>query len=129
MGTIPRRNVPGTALPPAPAPTSRDANPWSLPTARAPQRLPGLRVDPARIPDRLKAAPSAAARPATPEAPRKVVHLRWMPYALVIGVLVAVGGNALDSFRRGDYIGAVIPMVIVGVIAFHSLRSLLRKSP
>ena len=129
MGTIPRRNVPGTALPPAPAPTSRDANPWSLAATRAPQRLPGLRVDPAKTPDRLKVTPPELTRPATPAAPSKVVQLRWMPYALVIGVLIAVGGNALDSFRQGDYVGAVIPMVIVGVIAFQSLRSLLRKSP
>lgn len=118
MGQGLRRPDVATPLPPPPAPPSRDANPWTMPSGRAPQRQPALRIDPARIPEHLKQAPA--------EGPRPRGRQTWLPFAIVGGVLLAVGGNAVESLRRGDYVGALVPLVFVGFIAVAVLRNVMR---
>ena len=57
MVDAPMKHAGEQKLPPPPAPTSRDANPWSMPGAKPPRRIPGLRIDPAKLPERLKVPP------------------------------------------------------------------------
>jgi hypothetical protein len=104
MGTIPRPPRAGMPVPPPPAPTSRDANPWEMSASRVASRPPSI-----------------------PPSSRQQVGLRWLPFAIIGGVFIAVGGNALESLRRGDVIGALVPLVFVGFIAFGALRNLLRR--
>jgi hypothetical protein len=47
--------------------------------------------------------------------------------AIIGGVFLAVGGKAIESFRHGDFVGALVPLVFVGFIAFGVVRNLLRK--
>jgi len=89
-----------------------------MPGGRAPQRQPALRIHPARIPDQLKQAPA--------EAPHPRARHTWLPFAIVGGVLLAVGGNAVESLRRGDFVGALVPLVFVGFIAVAMLRNAMR---
>lgn len=116
MGQGLRRNVTGTRLPPPPAPTSRDANPWHMSAERPAARLPGLRVPPEQIPERLKTAPQDG-KPAAPS------RLRWVPFAMLGAVLLAVGVDALRAFQRGDYFAALVPLVFVAFVAVAILRS------
>jgi len=90
-----------------------------MPGSRTPQRQPALRIDPARIPEHLKQAPAEGTRP-------RARHT-WLPFAIMGGVLLAVGGNAVESLRRGDYVGALVPLVFVGFIAVAMLRNAMRS--
>jgi hypothetical protein len=126
MVDAPMKHAVERKLPPAPAPTSRDANPWAMPGAKPQQRIPGLRIDPARLPERLK-VPPAKPVDAVPGGERKARTLRWVPVVILGGMFIALGGNALESFRRGDFVGALVPLVFVGFVAVGMLRSLLRQ--
>jgi len=121
MRQDPRRNVTGTTLPPPPAPPSRDANPWHMSAGRPAARLPGLRVPPEKVPERLKTVPKDAA-PAPPSS------LRWVPFAMLGAVLLAVGADALRAFLRGDYLAALVPLVFVAFVAVAILRSRQRRA-
>jgi hypothetical protein len=59
-----------------------------------------------------------------PPIGRKASPLRWLPFAIIVGLLVAVASSALQSFRQGDFIGALLPLVVVGIIASGWWRSL-----
>lgn len=89
--------------------------------------MPGLRIDPARMPARLKLPPAATVPSPQSGSQQRPVRLRWLPLAIIGGVFLAVGGNALESFRHGDFVGALVPLVFVGFIAFGVVRNLLRK--
>ena len=91
-------------VPPPPAPTSHDANPWQLPTSREHPR-----------------------QSATPAPSHRPVRLRWVPFAIIGGVFIAIGRNALEALQHGDVVGALVPLVFVGFIAFGFLRNLRRK--
>jgi len=125
MVDAPMKHAGEKKLPPPPAPTSRDANPWSMPGAKPPRRIPGLRIDPAKLPERLKVPPPQPVN-AAPASGRNAPGLRWAPFAILGGIFIAVGFNALQSFRSGDFVGALAPLVFVGFVAAGMLRSLLR---
>lgn len=124
MVDAPMKHAGEKKLPPPPAPTSRDANPWSMQGAKPPRRIPGLRIDPAKLPERLKVPPPQPVD-AAPGSSRKA-RLRLAPFAILGGIFIAVGFNALESFRSGDFVGALVPLVFVGFVAAGLLRSLLR---
>jgi hypothetical protein len=114
----------GSHLPPPPAPTARDANPWPMPGQRAARPISWPR-GPKTAPTSVVAEPRAA-EPGMPPIGRKASPLRWLPFAIIVGLLVAVGSSALQSFRQGDFIGALLPLVVVGIIASGWWRSLRR---
>lgn len=112
-------------LPPPPAPTSSDANPWAM-SATQPRRIPGLRIDPAKLPDRLKTAPPKPAD-ATPGAGQKPSKTSVLPFVVLGCVFMAAGLNALESFRGGDYVGAFLPFIVVGVFVIGAVSRLMRQ--
>ena len=124
MGQGLLRHVTGTPLPPPPAPPSRDANPWVMSASRPSSRLPGLRVPPERIPGQFKEAPPPRPAGTPPAAPSR---LRWLPFGILGAIVAAIGIDAARAFQRGDYFGAVIPLVFVAFIAVAIVRSQLRK--
>jgi len=116
----------GTQLPPPPAPTSRDANPWAMPGARPTAGSPRLRIDPVRVslpknPRVLRDLPVPG--PGSP-VERKGSPLRWVPIAILGLVFLAVANTARDAFRSGDVAGALIPLVVVAVVAAGFFRAL-----
>ena len=114
----------GSQLPPPPAPTARDANPWPMPGQPAARPIPWPRGPKTALPSVV--AGRSAAQPGMPPTGRKASPLRWLPFAIIVGVLVAVGSSALQSFHQGDFIGALLPLVVVGIIASGWWRSLRR---
>ena len=114
----------GSQLPPPPAPTARDANPWPMPGPPAARPIPWPRgpkmVSPSVVAGRR------AAQAAMPPVERKTSPPRWLTFAIIVGLLVAVASSALQSFRHGDFIGALLPLVVVGIIASGWWRSLRR---
>lgn len=122
MGYIPRRNLGGSPLPPPPAPPSRDANPWTMTSGRVLRPSPASRA--AAATPRPGAPPSGAPTPASSGAPGPSSRARLIPLAILGGVLLAVGGNAIEAFLRGDYVGALVPLVFVGFVAVGVVRGL-----
>jgi hypothetical protein len=105
-------------LPPPPAPTSRDANPWSMAEARAPDR---------------KGQPPAAAKPGRPtrfptKPPGSVEPRRRPVVPLVILAFVAATalGLVADALRSGSFEEAIGPVVTVVFVAFMIWRAVTR---
>ena len=105
-------------LPPPPAPTSRDANPWSMAEARAPDR---------------KGQPPAAATPSRPtrfptKPPSSVEPRRRPVVPLVILAFVAATaiGLVADALRSGSFEEAIGPVVTVVFVAFMIWRAVTR---
>jgi hypothetical protein len=128
MGFAGKKPIVGTQLPPPPAPTSHDANPWTMPGEKPRTWIPGLGIDPVRVslpknPKALRDLPgtgpvSPVARPGSP--------LRWVPIVILGFVFLAVANTARDAYRNGDIVGALIPLVVVAVVASGFFR-VLRK--
>jgi hypothetical protein len=103
MKTRERETSVTTGLPPPPAPTARDANPWTLstPVARA-----------------------TAAAPETPRAARRR-RLAWLPLAIAGLVAATALRGAIEAFAAGDVEAAIGPLVLVtfaAVVAWRRLR-------
>jgi hypothetical protein len=97
-------------LPPPPAPTARDANPWPVTgVPQAPPRLPSLRTSRARDPGTRKAR----------EGMRNLVALGIVAFILVSGVFEALRGGGAESV-----VGLAFPLLILAIV-FRSRR---RKS-
>jgi hypothetical protein len=91
-----------TQLPPAPAPTARDANPWQTSgAARPPKRLTSIRTPRGRDP---------VTRPAR-EGMRNLVALGIVAFILVSGVLEALQGGGPEAL-----IGMVVPLFILAIL-------------
>lgn len=135
-----RRRSTGTSpgLPPPPAPTARDANPWSISSQEprhAAARETGLSPFSKRSGDeksgRSVSLPSTVA---TPKRSRE--HLvpgsrpRRLPlFALVVPATIALAAllGAVRALESGDYRAAVGPLIAVGFAAFVLLRVLRRR--
>lgn len=143
-----RETVP-TRLPPPPAPVARDANPWPMPeqqgdaprargahpwVGRRPQATPAA---PAGIPPRLESPVALPPKAMTPLAPptaqagqpaRASRHglARFVPLAIFLGILGSVATGAFEALQRGDRIAAVVPLIVVGIIAIGWWRSMQR---
>ena len=95
-------------LPPAPAPTARDANPWPVPgAAQSPRRMPSIRKSRGRDP---------ATRPAR-EGMRNLVALGIVAFILVSAALEALQGGGPETL-----IGMIVPLFIL-VILFLARRN------
>jgi len=107
-------------LPPPPAPTARDANPWTISDAPGTGRATAAQGPAARRrrfePDRSRARPGRE-RPA-----------RFMPFAVLIFIAGAGVNLALQALREGNVEAAIGALVIVGLVAFVLVRRLVTKS-
>ncbi len=126
MGFAGKKPIVGTQLPPPPAPTSHDANPWAMPGDKPRTWIPGLGIDPVRVslPKNPRAqrelpAPGPVSPVARPGSP-----LRWVPIVILGFVFLAVANTARDAYRNGDIVGALIPLVVVAVVASGFFRAL-----
>ena len=139
----PRRG--GSSLPPPPAPTARDANPWPMPeqygdrpeSRKGPQRttgIPTLTGPRARPETTLTPAPmSGPSRPGTPRSgPEPVAsnplqssrdRVRFAPLLVMAGVAVGAVAAARRAWLVGDYAAAIGPLLVVVVLVFSAWRS------
>ena len=114
--------TPGSEMPPAPAPPSRDANPWPMPeqhpdTAR--RQVPvGVRLGKSGVRRRPDQAPGRK-----PQGSER----RLVPLFIVAGIIGLAFTAALDAAESGDLVGIVVPILIVGVVAFGVLRRSRRR--
>lgn len=102
-------------LPPPPAPTSRDANPWSMGEAHVPDR---------------KGQPPAAATPGRstrfPTKPPSSLEPRRrpvVPIAILTFVAAIAIGLVADALRSGSLEEAIGPIVAVVFVAFMIWRA------
>ena len=115
-------------LPPPPAPTARDANPWTLgggekPRAAAPPGVPPAMpsgVPPASPPGKPH-RPRFPARQVEHPKPRRPPVVALMIFAVV--ALVPLGA-ALRALAAGATEDAIGPLIAVGFIAFMAWRAL-----
>ncbi len=105
-------------LPPPPAPTSRDANPWSMGETQVPDR---------------KGQPPAAATPRRPnrfptKPPSSVEPRRRPVVPLVILAFIAMTaiGLVADALKSGSLEEAIGPIVTVLFVAFMIWRAVTR---
>jgi hypothetical protein len=111
-------------LPPPPAPTSRDANPWSMGEVHAPDR--------AGIPPAAKAQPQAPERPRRfPAKPPDTRKPRRRGAALPLVVLSFIAmiaiGLVADALESGNLAEAIGPVIAVVFVAFMIVRQLRRR--
>jgi hypothetical protein len=91
-----------TPLPPAPAPTARDANPWQTSGAAGPpKRMTSIRTPRGRDP---------VTRPAR-EGMRNLVAIGIIAFILVSGVLEALQGGGPEAL-----IGMAVPLFILAIL-------------
>ena len=108
------------ALPPPPAPTSRDANPWSMSSgAIAPART---RPHP-RAPERPQGATGAAGT-----GPRHASRTRWMPLAVLLFIAGLGVQMVLVGLERGEWEAAIGALVMLAMVALMVVRVFRRRS-
>ena len=108
-----------TKLPPPPAPVARDANPWPMPQRQGETRVRAERPRRAKYP-----------LPPPPDPIRSSRHglSRFVPIAVFLVILGSVASGALKALGRGDRLGAIIPLIVLGVAAVSVWRSARRRS-
>ena len=108
-----------TKLPPPPAPVARDANPWPMPQRQGETRVRAERPRLAKYP---------LPPPPDPIRPSRHGLSRFVPIAVFLVILGSVASGALKALGRGDRLGAIIPLVVLGVAAVSVWRSARRRS-
>lgn len=109
-------------LPPPPAPTAPDANPWemsSAPTSRG--SLPWPRPPfgkPGRLPKTGKT-----------ESPAPLRRVAWMPLLVLVFVAGTGVQLAIRALSAGEVDAAVGALVIVAFVGLIAVRRLRKKSP
>jgi hypothetical protein len=120
MKTRPPKAAQQTGLPPPPAPTARDANPWPMsgPTGASPQssRQPAPR------------GIQRAARGGRSPAPSRDGQRRWVPVAILLFIAGTGVQLAMQALESGDVEAAVGALVILAMAALIAWRRLSRKS-
>lgn len=118
------RDSSGTpGLPPAPAPPSRDANPWPMsgqaggasklhPRVREAVRKAGNKGDPPVV----ERAPSVGGQ-----------KLAWLPYLMLVFVVLTSLRVAIEAFDAGNVEAAIGPLIAILFAAFFVWRRLRRK--
>jgi len=118
------RDSSGTrGLPPAPAPPSRDANPWPMsgqaggapklhPRVREAVRKAGNKGDPSAV----ERKPSAGSQ-----------KLAWLPYLMLVFVVVTSLRVAIEAFGAGQVEAAIGPLLAILFAAFFIWRRMRRK--
>lgn len=103
-----------TKLPPPPAPVARDANPWPMPQRQGETRVRAERPRRAKYP---------LPPPLDPIRSSRHGLSRFVPIAVFLVILGSVASGALKALGRGDRLGAIIPLVVLGVAAVSVWRS------
>jgi hypothetical protein len=64
-----------------------------------------------------------------PDAPRATRHglARFLPIAIFLAVLGGIASGAFEALRRGDRLAAIVPLIVMGVVALGMWRSLRRS--
>jgi hypothetical protein len=112
-------------LPPPPAPTSRDANPWSIGEGPAPDRTgipPSARASAkasAEVPGRPRRFPT---KPPGSIGPRRRVTA--VPLVILGFIAMTAIGLVADALESGDLEGAIGPIFAVVFVAFMIFRLL-----
>jgi hypothetical protein len=109
-----------TELPPPPAPTSRDANPWPISTV--PKGVPAER------PERAAPHPRRPRRDARGPAEPRGERDRWLPATIMFFVAGAGLKLAIEALESGDLESAVGAFVFVAMAAFFLWRRMKRKA-
>lgn len=65
------------------------------------------------------------ASPAETSAQRRGIS-RYIPFAIFAAVIAAFAAGALDAAQAGDYVGALVPLVFLGIIVVGWWRSVRR---
>jgi hypothetical protein len=107
-------------LPPPPAPTARDANPWTIPGSRSVADESGASAADFRITRRAPAAADPVRRP---------LRLRWLPFAVLAAIAIGAGSVAARSIIAGDPRGAIGPLALVAFAIFSAWRQLRYRGP
>ena len=108
-----------TKLPPPPAPVARDANPWPMPQRQGETRVRAERPRRAKYP---------LPPPLDPIRSSRHGLSRFVPTSVFLVILGSVASGALKALGRGDRLGAIIPLVVLGVAAVSVWRSARRRS-
>jgi hypothetical protein len=105
---------PGQGLPPAPAPTARDANPWQMSAGAG-----GKQHEP-----RHPRAPGWPPRPRTPQqvAASRKQGMPWIPLLILFFIAGTVMQFAVQALRHGDFEAAVAAILMLLLVAFVALR-------
>jgi len=110
-----------TKMPPPPAPTSRDANPWPMPAQhpdsqqRGKSRGPRLGKSPFRV------------RPEQQAQPEKRERTRLAPVFIVFAVLGLTLKGVIEAAQGGDLAAVIGPLIIIGLILFGTLYNARRR--
>jgi hypothetical protein len=124
MKTRSRDTTTTPGLPPPPAPTSRDANPWSMGEAHDRDR--------GGIPPRAQAQAQAPARPRRfPIKPPDTTKPRRRGAAVPLVILAFIAMTAIglvaDALESGKLEEAIGPIIAVVFVAFMIVRQLRRR--
>jgi hypothetical protein len=118
------RDSSGTpGLPPAPAPPSRDANPWPMSDqgGGAPKLHPRVR-EAVRNADGKDAPPVVERSPSTGRQ-----KLSWLPYLMLVFVVVTSLRVAIEAFGAGHVEAAIGPLLAILFAALFVWRRTKRK--
>lgn len=107
-------------LPPPPAPTSRDANPWSMGEGRAPDRGGIPPTDKGSSPTRSRRFPTKPPDTLQPRRPGAAVPLVIL--AFIAMTAIGLVADALESGKLEDAIGPIIAVVFVAFMIIRQLR-------
>jgi hypothetical protein len=117
-----------TKLPPPPAPVARDANPWPMPEQQGGAPRPSM-AQRREVPQSPSELLIARQRNPAPDPVRSSRHglSRFVPVAVFLAILGSIAASAFESLGRGDRLGAIIPLVVIGVAAISVWRSARRR--
>ena len=119
-----QRDSSGTpGLPPAPAPPSRDANPWSMSGQgdASPKLHPRVREAVSKA--SAKHGPPVVER--SPSGGRQ--KLAWLPYLMLVFVVVTSLRVAIEAFDAGQVEAAIGPLLAILFAAFFVWRRMRRR--
>jgi len=105
-------------LPPPPAPTASDANPWQMSSPPA-----GSKPE-----SRHPRAPGWPPAPRTPEAraARRARRLPWIPLLILFSIAATGVQMAIRALWDGDVETAIGALVIFAVVAIVAVRRILK---
>ena len=108
-------------MPPPPAPTASDANPWTMTGERRPKFVPWARA-PLPLPRERTPREAAQVPQSQPSSP-----LRFVPLLVFGGIFVMVVLTALEAIRAGAPLSAIGPLLVVAVVMVAAVRGMLRR--
>jgi len=120
MKTRSRDTTTTPGLPPPPAPTSRDANPWSMGEVHAPDRggiPPAAQAQAPVRPGRFPIKPPDTVRPR-----RRAAAVPLVVLAFIAMIAIGLVTDALESGNLEEAIGPIVAVVFVAFMIVRQLR-------